>query len=362
MKRLFSLLCALLLLTGCGRQNALPQDYTPALSASLLPMDASAPIFHAIYGSGSLQVGVISGSWETNTPDTYYRLRLQDGTVSARLFGSSQELSQSGVLGLDGENTFWIQGFDAQGHTVARQLDLEGECLQTIDFGTGLPQGSPYGFSYDREHYYFLVSGYEDSWLMVFDHSGAQLSRRSLSDYCQDTSGYLPREADWMEELEGREEDRLLEMLFPEGPSNAVGLFRTPDGQVNMMIHRQSPIDSEAYGILCTLESDRAIPQCYYEITTENSIQPNTFLESTDPAYDLLVATTQGIEGIHIATGRRTLLLAWEDALDYSCANFSEVTPSVSRCTCSGPDGTWWLYGWNSATEACDITVLTPAS
>lgn len=38
MKRLFSLLCALLLLTGCGRQNALPQDYTPALSASLLPI------------------------------------------------------------------------------------------------------------------------------------------------------------------------------------------------------------------------------------------------------------------------------------------------------------------------------------
>ena len=360
-KRLISLLCVFLLLLGCGRQQDIfSQDYTPALSASSLPVDPSAPSFHGIYGNGSVQVGVVYGSQES--PDTYYRLLLQDGTVSAQPFGSSQELSQSLVLGLDGEDGFWSQGNDTQGRTVARRLDLEGNCLQTIDFGPGLAQAALSGFSYDQDNYYFLVTGRECSWLMIFDHSGTERFRRSLSDYSTDTTGYLPREADWMEELEGRKGDRLMEMIFPDGPANTFGLFRTPEGRVNMMIRRQSPIDSETYGILCTLESDwsKAVPRYYYEIVTANSIQPNTFLESTDPAYDLLVATTQGIEGIRIATGRQTLLLTWKDALDYPCANFYEATPSVSRCSCAGPDGTWWLYGWNGATESFDITVLTP--
>ncbi len=358
MKRLCAIFLILCCLTGCGKKAAAP-DYTPAYTSSTLAPPEDTPVFQYLYGNGRTVLGVVIGNYEAET--TFYLLEAQGENLSVTKQFSLDTLRWRVCLGLDDQDGIWVQGQDNAGAAHIQRFSLSGELLLDIDLGAEYPQWAVYGFSWDDEHYDFLVQGYHDAWLIQFDLEGQEVFRRSLNDYCSDTAGYLDREEDWMEELEGREGDRLLEMLYPDGPINHMNLFRFPDGSVGMMIRRQSPIDSEAYNILCTLEDGgkKAVPQISYELEEEHSVQLCGFFESEDPKYDLLITQFSGLYGLSLQNGTMELLISWSDA---KC-NVVDLSGNTKPTKADrGPNGELWFYEYDGIYDRCVVTRLTPAT
>lgn len=346
MKRISLILCMLLCLSGCVQPKAAPSGYTPAYSVSTVPFEADIPSFYRIFGNGSLTLGVAVRNYDKGTSDTCYALECVSGSVTSSYLFAPEHLFWGTCLGIDGQNGIWYQGQDAQTSTHLVRYNTSGSELLNIDLGDQLPLDAVYAFSWDSDSYYFLARGNDDAWLIRFDPNGQELFRRSLAEYAKDTVGYLDVEEDWLEDLEGREGEPLLEMLFPQGPVNQIGLLRFQDGSVGMMIRRQSPIDAEAYGIICTLEDNcsRAVPQYAYELETEYSICLCTYFESATPDYDLLVTSVHGLYGINLQKQDKTLLLTWEDA-DYSPAELSDsIFPSLPPRACPAPGGGLWFF------------------
>ena len=77
---------------------------------------------------------------------------------------------------------------------------------------------------------------------------------KELTTYCQGTAGYIPREAEWEEELEGREDDFLLSMLFADGPNDSVMLEQCYPGWEDDMRHY----------LFCEEMNDAALTLCEY--------------------------------------------------------------------------------------------------
>ena len=362
MKRLCMLLVTLLCLTGCSKTEVSPK-YTPAYTASSATSEENTPLFQYLYGNSSLDIGIVSGDYQQGTPDICYLLDTQDGVVSSALLFSPKNISNARCLGVDGQDGIWFQGKDSQNSACIVRYDTSGKVLLNIDLGHQMPFLPVSGFSWDSASYYFLIQGNDDCWLIQYDLAGAEIFRRSLKDYYMDTSGYLPMEEDWKEDLEGRTDDRLLTILFPDGPINQLGLIQFQDGTIGMMIRRQSPIDGEAYNIICTLEDGcaKAVPRYYYALETEHSIQLSSYFPSNDPKYDLLVNQLSGLYGVNLQEETMDLLITWADA-GYQAMNLSTygTTPHVPPNACPGPGGTLWFY--DRGQERNIFTLLTPVA
>lgn len=360
--RIFCLCLILCLLCGCGSEE---------LDSAWLQADAyTASTYNAmsqdnlyLKSNGDLIVGVHYADEQTAG---LYRLALQDNQVSTTYLCDAHSLTAFDLLGVDGDNGIFVTGTDSQGMVCVLRLDETGRETLRIDFPKA-PDRGVYSFTWDQAHYYFLVNYWSqdpeqafDGYLEVYDHQGQQIAQQELSHSLAETAGYLPREAEWMEELEGRDEDLLLSMLFPEGPQDTTGLLRLSDGSPAMLICRRSPIDGERYGILCTMgESFQCAPACYYPVESCDGWPLCTYFESRDPQYDLLINCTDGLLGLHMDDGSTTPLFAW-DPLDYSAANLTAMQPGNAAGTCIGPKGTLWLRCWNMELDGFELNILTP--
>lgn len=364
MKRFCLLLSCLLLFTACtGKHTELPADFTPVYTTKQIPLNTD-QILH-LRGNGSI---IATARYDYEDNGALYLLDTAQNPAAVTQFADFQGLQYYNLLGIDGGDGIWITGTADDGHIAALRLDMTGAVQLSLDFEPEVINGGISSFTWDDAHYYFLV----DSWdmdaenpmttdLLVYDLEGNTVFRRSLADYCMDTAGYLPQEADWLEDLEGREGDMLLEILYPDGPVDEVGLLRLRDGRPGMLISRKSPTEAERYGIVCPMDpSDFSIaPTMYYPIDNTDNGAIYSFFESMTPGYDLLINRKDGLYGLNLAEQSQSLLFVW-DSIDYPYYNLVNFTPSTSDCTCIGPDGTLVLCSWDGGSYVLDI--LSPIS
>lgn len=366
MKQFCLLLSCLLLLTACStKKTELTEDFIPAYTTAQLPLEFDETLH--LQGNGHIIVGA---RYDDENDGALYLLDPAQNPVTVAQFSDFQGLLYYNLLGIDGADGIWITGTKDDGNIVAERLDITGTVQLSLDFEPAVPDGGIASFTWDDKHYYFLVNSWNadseepnpfDTTLRVYDLEGREVFRRDLSDYCFDTAGYLPQEADWLEDLEGREGDLLLEMLYPDGPVDEVGLLRLQNGQPGMLISRKSPTEAERYGIVCPMDSaDFSIaPTMYYPIDNTDNGAIYSFFESMNPGYDLLVNRKDGLYGLNLAEQSQSLLFAW-DFIDYPYYNLVNFTPSTSDCTCIGPDGTLVLCSWNSEPEGYVLDILFP--
>lgn len=352
-------LCLILcLLCGCGAKEP-DSVWLQADAYTVTSYNAESQDNLSLKSNGDFVVGVHYTGEHTGD---LYRLALQDGQVSTTYLCDFHGLTAFNLLGVDGSNGIFVTGTDSQGTVCVLRLDEQGWETLCIGMDATVPDQGVYSFTWDQDHYYFLVNRWSedparafDSYLEVYDHQGQLVIQTDLAHSLASTAGYLPQEAEWMEELEGRDEDHLLSMLFPEGPQDSVGLLRLGDGTPGMLICRKSPIDGERYGILCSQEG---VPSCYYPIGSLDGWPLTTFFESRNPEYALLVNTEEGLLGLH-PDGSTTPLFAWK-AMDFSPQNLTASQPGPADCTCTGPGGTLWIRSWSMTMDGFELCVLTP--
>lgn len=363
MKRILCLILPLLLLCGCGGKEP-DSAWLQADAYTAVDYPTDSQDFLHLKSSGDCIVGAKYNS--EGAVGTLYQIALENGAVNITSFPSTPALASSDLLGVDGTDGVWIAGTDSQLHSLILRLDLEGRETLRIDLGTDVPGRSVCGFTWDQDYYYFLAnfwsadpSEYMQCCLLVYDQQGQEVLRRPLKDDLLATAGYLPREAEWMEELEGRDQDYLMSLMYPEGPQDTVGLLRLQDGTPALFICRKSPIDAERYGIVCPLdETFSAAPACYYPIeATSGGDQLCTYFESQSFAYGLLVSGVDGLKGLSLQDGSTTPLISWS-ALDVSATTFASTQPCVPDTCCCGPDGTLWMESWTEGGYV--YTILTP--
>lgn len=361
MKRMLCLTLALLLLCGCGREPDSLWLQADRYTASTCNAESQENL--SLKSNGDFVVGA---KYDYEGDGALYRLTLRDGAVSTEWFSDFHGLRYYNLLGVDGENGVFITGTDSQGKVRVLRLDEQGRETLRIDMDATVPDQGVRSFTWDEDFYYFLADHWSDaperaydSYLEVYDRQGRQSARTELSHLLASTAGFLPQEADWLEELEGRDEDILLSQLFPEGPQDSTGLLRLPDGTPGMLICRKSPIDGERYGILCSMNETHSItPACYYPIASRDGWPLSTYFESRDPEYALLVNTEEGLLGLR-PDGSTTPLFAWQ-TIDFSPQNLTASQPGPAACACTGPGNTLWLRSWNMAMDGFELCVLTP--
>lgn len=366
MKRFCLLLSCLLFLTACtSKHTKPPADFTPAYTTDQLSLNTD-EILH-LQSNGHIIAGA---RYDSEGSGSLYLLGLSTDAVTVTQFSDFHGLKYYDFLGADGGDGIWITGTADDGHIAAMRLDTSGTVQLTLDFDPDVINGGIASFTWDDGHYYFLVTSFDpnaeqplDTTLRVFDTQGVEVFHRSLSDYCMDITGYLPQETEWMEDLEGREGDRLLEMLYPDGPVDEVGLLRLRDGRPGMLISRKSPTEAECYGIVCPMDPvDFSIsPAMYYPIDTTDSGRLFSFFESVNPSYDLLVNRKDGLYGLNLAEQSQTLLFLW-DSISYPYYNLNTFFPNTSDCTCIGPDGTLVLCSWDDGQECYVLDILSRIS
>lgn len=351
MKRLWLLANVILLLSGCTREmdsQWLAADHYEATQYSL-----DLENIHYITGNGT---HLVAANITLQDSGKGLYLLTQDGDSMKSTFLSDYHgLEDYGLLGMDGADGIWIAGHNQEDHGMALRLDLDGQETLAIDFGPLAMHTGIYAFTWAPEYYYFLVQfqpatpqdSYETQFL-VYDQQGSQIFSQSLPEFCMPSLGFLPREEDWAEELEGRDEDHLMSMLFSEGPTNDVVLTRLQDGTPTALILRKSPIDGERYGIICPIGPDFSMkPVYYYPVDTTSGTFLGRPVPSPEPEYDLLVANLDGLLGIQIEDQTAVPLASW-DTLDYPPMELAGTyTPYSVLKSALGPDGVW-LFRWDS--------------
>lgn len=362
MKRILCLALFLLLLCGCVGNEPDPA-WIRADSYTASTYNAGSQDNLSLKSNGDFVVGVHYTGEHTGD---LYRLALQDGQVSTTYLCDFHGLTAFNLLGVDGSNGIFVTGTDSQGTVCVLRLDEQGRETLCIGMDATVPDRGVYSFTWDQDHYYFLVNRWSEdpktaynSYLEVYDHQGQLVIQTDLAHSLASTAGFLPREAEWMEELEGRDEDYLLSQLYPEGPQDSVGLLRLSDGTPGMLICRKSPIDGERYGILCPMDGTFSVtPACCYPIVSRDGWPLATYFESRAPEYALLVNAEEGLLGLR-PDGSTTPLFAWK-AIDFSPQNLTASQPGPADCTCTGPGGTLWIRSWSMTMDCFELCVLTP--
>ena len=365
MKRLWLLAAVALLLTGCTRE--VDAQWLTADRYQTVQYSSDLEKMHYITGNGT---HLVAANITLQDSGKGLYLLTQDGDAMTGTFLSDYHgLEDYGLLGMDGADGIWISGHNQEDHGMALRLDLDGQETLAIEFGPLAMHTGIYGFTWDAEHYYFLVQFHpampEDSYetrFLVYDQQGSQIFSQSLPEFCMPSVGFLPREEDWAEELEGRDEDHLMSMLFPEGPTNDVVLIRLQDGTPTALIFRKSPIDGERYGIICPIGTDFSMePVYYYPVDTTSGMFLGCPVLSPEPEYDLLVANLDGLLGIQIEEQTAVPLASW-DTLDYPAMDLAGTyLPYSVLQSALGPDGVW-LFQWDNEAGCYIFSKFYPVS
>lgn len=353
MKRLWFFAAVALLLSGCTGELDPQWLANPSYAAVHYRCQTS---FQHMAGNGSYIVGA---NLTLQSADRGLYLLVPDGNTMISSFISDYHgLENYDLLGIDDENCIWIAGHNSENHGLALQLNLNGQVLSTLDFGENVCPTGIFSFTWDPKYYYFLVQFLSvDTYgtqFLVFDRQGNPVFSQSLPDLCAPTQGYLPRESEWAEELEGRDEDYLMSMLFPDGPINDVVLTRLQDGSPTVLIFRKSPIDGECYGIICPIRENFSIEPVYsYSVDLTSGMRLGIPIPSPDPSYDLLIANLDGLLGIQIQEQASVPLASW-DTLNYPVMELAYLyAPNALLQSALGSDGVWLCH--LDTDSACNI-------
>lgn len=363
MKRLWLLAAVALLLTGCTRE--VDSQWLDADCYRTVQYRSDLENLRYITGNGTHLVA--ANITLQDSGKGLYLLTREGDAITSIFLSDYHGLEDYGLLGMDGADGIWIAGHNQEDHGMALRLDLDGQETLAIDFGPLAMHTGIFSFTWDTEYYYFLVEfkpaslqdPYETRFL-VYDQQGSQIFSQSLPEFCMPSLGFLPREEDWAEELEGRDEDHLMSMLFPEGPTNDVVLIRLQDGTPTALILRKSPIDGERYGIICPIEADFSVePVYYYPVDTTSGMFLGCPVPSPEPEYDLLVANLDGLLGIQIEEQAAVPLASW-DTLDYPGMELAGTyLPDSVLHSALGPDGVW-LFRWNNDAQQYTFFEIRP--
>ena len=332
------LLLAICLLASCtsvpGKEPQIEARYNSASYDLMLPESTS----YEIEGNGRNAVIMpFSNNADPGENNVYggtslYKMTQNGKSVTGTLFA---ELEHPAILlGMDRTDGIWLY------NGIVQRLSLEGEQTLSIELPYPLWQNGVFGFANDGK-YTWLLCWFRDpdeSQILAYDSEGTLVYSQELTTYCQGTLGLLPREEEWAEELEGREDDFLLSMLFPDGPQDSVMLTELRNGSVAVALIRKSPIDGECYCILCPIQEDFSIkPVMYYEVDSDSGIPYGLPIASPEDEYDLLSPQKDALYGVDIENGTITPLAGWT-ALDTGPSWFTGWANSVSL----GPDGRIW--------------------
>ena len=279
-----------------------------------------------------------------------YRMALEGDTAKGILAGELEKPAE--LLGMDDEDGIWF--YDGS----LRRVDLEGTETLSIEPPYPLWQNGVFGFADDGKYTYFLCwfKNPDESQILIYDRTGNLVFSQELTAYCQGTAGYIPREEEWAEELEGREDDYLLSMLFADSPNDSVMLSWLRNGGAVVTIIRKSPIDGERYCILCPIQEDFSItPVMYYEVESEGGIPYGLPMVSPDDRYDLLSPQKDALYGISLESGTLTPLVGWTQ-LNSSPSWFNGWANSVGM----GPDGRIWSLEYSREDEKYVVRSIGP--
>ena len=330
------LLCLILLnlLTGCASRAPQASEITQLYDTALYSISLADPERFELAGNGSITVGLpfYNPGNEDSGGTELYSLCLQDGTVTGqKLFDLDRPAR---LLGVDPQDGVWV--YDE----AIYRFDQAGTRLLELEPPYPLEQSGVFGFADDGSYTYLLCSFRDrmDSWILIYDRQGSLRFSSELTDYCRETLGYIPREAEWAEELEGRESDQLLSMLFPDGPTDSAMLTTLRDGSAVLVLIRKSPVDSERYCILCTMEADFSLtPVWYYPISDEGGVPYGLPMASPEDRYDLLSPQKDALYGIDLTAETLTPLAEWSE-LETGPIWFTGWSKGVSL----SPDGRLW--------------------
>lgn len=338
--KLLSILLILCLLSGCGAPAASEQVSSVQEPSPLSSVQLEVQGLFYIVSRGGKIIAMTYG--QNNTAPGFYTITTEP---LACQWDAALVAGMDCLWDIDGTGGIWVSGHSSEGNGQALRLDDQGNVTLTCDFG---PESSGYSgvfsFTWDTQYYYFLVSfdrisqdhPYEAA-LIVFDHQGTQVAQESLTAYSTATLGYLDVEADWMEDLEGREDDALLKMLFPAGPTDSLQLTRLADGTPTLIVQRHAPIGDEVWDVVCPIDpADFSVtPQGAYPVPVRDGIVLDILVESAFPEYSLLVAQYQGLYGYSLPENELTLLADW-DTIGFPMTRYA---PNNSHTIASCPDG-----------------------
>ena len=360
MKRLTFILLALFLLAGCTDQPREEPKIEAVYDSTFIEMDLPQSMSYELAGNGQHTVILPfnnngdGGESNVHGGTALYEMTTTENKAIGQLIAELERPAE--LLGMDQADGVWF--YDG----VIHRMNLNGEEVLRIELPYPLWQNGIFGFADDGAYTYLLCWFREpdESQILIYDREGNMVFSKELTTYCQGTAGYIPREAEWEEELEGREDDFLLSMLFADGPNDSVMLEQCYDGQTTLTIIRKSPIDGERYCILCRIQEDFSIvPVMYYPVENEGGIPYGLPMVSPDAQYDLLSPQKDALYGINLEEGTLTALAGWTQ-LDTSPSWFwfSGWANSVAP----GPDGRIWSVEWSRKADAYILRAIGPIS
>lgn len=330
---ILGLAMAACLLGGCGTEQGTPAvEYRDLCSETVCTANED---FFPIFAYND--TGVIAWDYEAKE---VYAVSAGETTVTMLPLFEIKECVNATLIGMDGEDGVWFSVYDDSTNELnALRFDLNGELKQSIplsDYGViGV-----YDFVWDQDQIYFAaVTERDTSCILVFDREFALTKTLPVTDVSKATEGYLPMEAEWEEELEGRDGDSFYEMLFPDGAQDCLQLCKYTDGSIGILIDRGDPFSFEKYVIPCTVDwvSGEVAPRGFFFPENQNigfeqvcaAINcPFGGTENTD--CDLYLITQFGIEEYRFSENDTAMLHPW---------NSSNMPISPSEPVAVLPDG-----------------------
>jgi hypothetical protein len=357
------ILFALSLLTGCSSDASIPskQEEQEAMY-DLSVYESSVPTAFSFVSNGTAAAAI---SMDGSVDYTGQIFDLDFGeTVDAVPALKFSDYTDVDLLGLDADGGYWVCG-DANDECFLLHTDAQGELLLRVNLNE---QGDIYAvrsFASDQQYIYLTVECAKESplgvrglydALYVYTLEGEFVTSKYFEEIKEATIGYLDVEEDWMEDMEGL--SAYPEELFGSQVKDRYQFVTLSDRQVGLIIERRSPIGTESYYIICTLEPGtlEVTPQFSYEVDVLATEAYNFPISGAGTDYDLLMWEPDGIFGVDLTQKDYQLIQPWDTLggdVEISIDNLYQSAVGFS-------DGRLLFEFGNGYTHQYFFAVLTP--
>lgn len=371
MKRIFSIILCLAVLSGCGsKQNAAPASTASdpqeqcAYTAAFYETEQSADVTMLSNGS---TIAAMAELDDKNYAGTLFQLSMDSTAVRMEEIASFPDYTEPVLLGVDSDGSFWICG-EQNDACFLLHTDSVGTILMDLNLNA---QGDIYAvrsFACDANYLYLTVEcarestlGIRDAYdaLFVYTKAGEFVTSKYFEELKSETLGFLDVEEDWMDDLEAEEE--LPGELFAGQIKDRYQFISLANQEVGMLIERRAPIGTETYHILCTVTPGtlEVTPKFGYEVEVSETLVMNFPISGAGTNYDLLVWESRGIFGVDMDAQEYVLLQSWSalstDEEPISMNNLNQSAVGLS-------DGRLVFERYNGYTGKYSFAVLTPTA